>query len=213
MRRGIGLEHPDPSRGTGALAWLHSLHNAILRTRVTVGGAPVPLQLGLAALRDRLADLRGRGGRLWWAANGGSAALASHLSQDLLMRCGVFSSVLSDAALLTCVANDYGYDQVYARPLKMLMREGDLLIAVSSSGNSVNILKAVEVARSGGVEVVAFSAFDEGNRLNHVPTAISFHLPSHCYGHAEVGHEALVHAVIESLAEASRSAEAQLEEL
>lgn len=185
--------------GPACLIWLDELHGAVRAASARTPQGSLSLEAGLEALHDLMAAARECGARVWWAANGGSAALASHLSQDMLMRCAIASSVLGDAPLLTCAANDYGYGQVYALPLGVLMRAGDVLIAVSSSGESPNVLNAVATAQRMGAQVAAFSGFAPGNRLGQAGADLSFHVPAHDYGHVEIAHEALIHAVIERL--------------
>ncbi len=86
--------------------------------------------------------------------NGGSAAIASHQAVDLWKNGGIKAFAFNDASLLTCIGNDYGYDQVFAKPIEMFAKPGDLLIAVSSSGKSQNIVKAVESAKKVGCQVI-----------------------------------------------------------
>ena len=194
-------DNPTTGEPHASMAWLQSLSDTLAVTEAKVDGVPVDLQTGLDALLAELTSARVRGGRIWFAANGGSAALASHISQDFVMRCGLSSLVLSDPALMTCAANDHGYTQVYAKPLGVHLRTGDLLIAISSSGNSDNILAAVELATAQNARVVTLSAFERDNRLNRHGGAVGFYLPTQNYGVAEIGHEALLHAVIEVAAQ------------
>ena len=181
------------------LDWIEQLHTAITDSRCRVKGKDVSLSAGLEAVTDtlRLARLENVG--VWWVGNGGSAALCSHLSQDLLNKIGLRSMTMSDAALLTCMANDYGYAEIYRKPLTVLAREGDVLIAVSSSGNSENILRCVDLAQDKGMTVITVSGFSANNPLRERPAEVSLYLPCELYGHAEVGHEALLHSVIETL--------------
>lgn len=179
--------------------WLTSLQTAILNSNCRVEEKDTDLAEALTAVQDRIIAVREKRKTVWWVGNGGSSAICSHLSQDLLNKLGVRSLSFSDAPLITCMANDYGYENVYARPLGVLLSEGDLVIAISSSGNSKNILQCVELAASKQADVVALSSFDPENRLRKMRTAVSIHLPAELYGIAEVGHEALIHAALETL--------------
>ena len=192
----------DAPRGTGhvCLGWLRGLSAVLAAAEARIGADPVALEAGLDALIAEFRRAGRDGARVWWVANGGSASLASHISQDLVMRCGLSSSVITDPALMTCAANDHGYGQVYARPLAVHLRAGDLLIAVSSSGNSENIVAACDLALARRARLVALSAFGRDNRLNAFPAAVSLYLPTRNYGHAEIGHESLLHSVIDALA-------------
>ncbi len=101
-------------------------------------------------------------GTIFWCGNGGSASESSHLATELV---GRFKenrrslpsiSLNADSTALTCIANDFGYDEIYARQLQGLSKPGDLLIVLSTSGNSRNIVRALEQARDSNVQTVAF---------------------------------------------------------
>ena len=124
---------------------------------------------GLTALRpaiDRasqmiLATLQ-RGGKLLIAGNGGSAAEAAHFSTELVGRYQKSRRALpaialsSDSSLITCIGNDYGFDQVFSRQIAGLAKPGDLVVVLTSSGNSANILAALAEAKKLGLESLAF---------------------------------------------------------
>lgn len=181
------------------LQWFEQLHSTILSARAKVGGREATLADGLKAAGEELVSARERQASVWWVGNGGSSALCAHLSQDLLNKLSLRSMAMADAALLTCMANDFGYPEVYARPLRTLIRPGDLLIAISSSGRSANILNAVQAAAERQLRVITLSAFKDDNPLWKHPAAVSFYVDCSLYGHAEVGHGALLHSVIETL--------------
>ncbi|WP_158089561.1 SIS domain-containing protein [Magnetofaba australis] len=181
------------------MEWFDALHGALTQSQCRIQGEPAELAAGLNTLGQLLAQTQRDGASVWWAGNGGSAALCSHLSQDLLNKLGIRSQTINDPALLTCMSNDYGYEQVYARPLSVLARPGDLALLISSSGASANILNAARWARDNGLKLATLSAFKADNPLFALPADAAFYLPCSLYGHAEVGHEALIHAVIESL--------------
>lgn len=103
-----------------------------------------------------------RGGKLLICGNGGSAAEAAHFATELVGRYARTRRSLpaialaSDGSLLSCIGNDFGFEQVFARQVSGLAHEGDLLVALTSSGNSANIVAALNEARKLGVESVAF---------------------------------------------------------
>lgn len=110
------------------------------------------------------------GGKIWLAGNGGSAADAQHLAAELSGRFYLDRKSLPAEALhvnssfMTAVANDYGFDKVYARMLQGCAHKGDVLFAISTSGNSANILEAVEMAKSLGMHVIALTG-ETGGKL------------------------------------------------
>ncbi len=100
-----------------------------------------------------------RGGLLMSCGNGGSMCDAMHFAEEWTgrfrgNRAALSAIAFSDPSQLTCIANDFGYDEVFARSVEAYGKEGDLLVAISTSGNSPNIIKAVEMARSKGIQVV-----------------------------------------------------------
>ena len=109
-----------------------------------------------------------RGGTLFFCGNGGSAADAQHLATEYVVRymrsrrAYPAVALTTDSSLLTAAGNDLGFEQVFARQVDALAKPGDLLIIHSTSGNSPNVLRAAEVARTKEVKVLAFSARDGG---------------------------------------------------
>lgn len=124
-----------------------------------------------------------RGGTLFFCGNGGSAADAQHMATEYVVRFArnrrAYPAVAltTDTSLLTAAGNDLGFDHIFSRQVEALARPGDLLVIHSTSGNSPNVLKAAEAARSKGVEVLALTARDGGalaRLANHnivVPTS------------------------------------------
>jgi D-sedoheptulose 7-phosphate isomerase len=144
---------------------------------------------------------RETGATVFFIGNGGSAATASHFANDLAIGCNDYDrpfrvvSLTDNVAVLTAIANDFGYEDVFLRQLRVLAKRGDVLVAISASGNSPNLLKAFEFARTAGVKTVALTAFDGGKMKQiadegvHVPTE-----PKE-YGPAEDAHMILDHLV------------------
>lgn len=178
--------------------WLDKLNTVLSEVECRQNGDQISFDAAVEGVGKIFLKSLENGAFVWWAANGGSASICSHLSQDLMNKIGIKSFFGSDPSLITCMANDYGYDQVYARPLKTLASEKDVLIAISSSGNSANIINAANLSIEKGMELISFSGFDATNKLYSLNKGVSFYLPSKLYGIVEVGHEALLHSIIES---------------
>jgi D-sedoheptulose 7-phosphate isomerase len=148
-----------------------------------------------------LVRTRDEGGLIYFFGNGGSAATASHFVNDIAIGSRSwerpFRAVcLSDNdAVLTGIANDFGYDRVFVQQLQGHLRADDLVVAISVSGNSPNVLAAVEYARSCGVRVVGLTGFD-GGRLRELAD-VAVHVPTNAgeYGPAEDAHMVLDHLV------------------
>lgn len=124
--------------------------------------------------------------------NGGSAAIASHIQNDLCKAVGVRAMVFNEPPLLTALSNDHGYNCVFEKPVELWSEPGDLLIAISSSGKSENILRAVQFSRKGGCQILTFSGFQPDNPLRQQGD-LNFYVPSETYGLVEAAHLALTH--------------------
>ena len=115
---------------------------------------------GIERAGELLVQSLSKGGIIAWCGNGGSAADAQHLAAELIGRFkkerGPLASIAltTDTSILTCVGNDYGYDQVFSRQVQGLLSSKDILVAISTSGNSPNVLEAVRVARAKGITTI-----------------------------------------------------------
>lgn len=136
------------------------------------------------------------GHKVMFVGNGGSAGIASHLAIDFSKNGGMRAQAFNDPSSLTCLGNDYGYEHVFAKQVEFHGRPGDLLIAISSSGKSPNILAAVAEARKLGCKVVTFSGFGDDNPLRTTGD-INFFVRSGEYGFVEVAHLTLCHAILD----------------
>ncbi len=136
-------------------------HRALFTTLDSLGPT-------VALAGERMAATLREGGKILFCGNGGSAADAQHLAAELTGRfiedraplAGI--ALTTDSSALTCIGNDYGYDHVFDRQLRALGREGDCLVAISTSGNSANVLVAVESARAMGIHVIGLLGRDGG---------------------------------------------------
>ena len=137
-----------------------------------------------------------QGGKIIFAGNGGSAGIASHMATDYSKNGGLRAWAMNDGSMLTCLANDYGYEQVFAKQIEFHGRPGDMLVAISSSGRSANILAAVKAARKLGCTVLTLSGFKPDNPLRKTGD-MNIHLDSAAYGYVEIGHLALCHAILD----------------
>jgi D-sedoheptulose 7-phosphate isomerase len=130
--------------------------------------------------------------------NGGSSGIVSHGAIDFLNACGFKAQALTDNSLLTCMANDYGYENVFAQPFKTLIEKEDVVIAISSSGKSANIVNACKVAKQKGAQVITFSGFKSDNPLRKEGD-YNFWVDSNNYGIVEIGHSLLLHHITDQL--------------
>ena len=133
-----------------------------------------------------------QGNKVIIIGNGGSAAIAAHTANDLINMGHVSALSLSNPAELTCMANDYGYENAYMRLIDVHAKKGDILIGISSSGKSKNILKAVDCAKEIGCYIWTLSGFDQDNPLRELGD-LNLYVPSHQYGQVELCHQIILH--------------------
>jgi len=169
-----------------------------MRTAVATDGhgKNVALDIAIEWSVNIARRVTGQGNKVIFAGNGGSAAIASHMATDYSKNGGLRAWSMNDASMLTCLANDYGYDQVFAKQIEFHGRPDDLLVAISSSGKSANILAAVTVARKLGCSVLTMSGFAPDNPLRATGD-MNLYLNSPSYGYVEIGHLALCHAIVD----------------
>jgi D-sedoheptulose 7-phosphate isomerase len=151
-----------------------------------------------------------RGSSIYFIGNGGSAATASHFVNDISI--GVKSikkpfraiSLCDNQAVITAIANDYGYEYIFSQQLSVLLKKDDVVVAISASGNSLNLLKAIDIAKQKKAITVGLTAFD-GGKLKEV-VDVSVHVPTEIgeYGPAEDAHMMLDHLVTSYLTNEQR---------
>lgn len=139
------------------------------------------------------------GKKIIFIGNGASAAISSHMASDFWKNCGIRSITFNDSSLLTCISNDYGYQHVFEKPIEMFADEGDILIAISSSGSSQNIIRGAKKALNRDCKLVTLSGFKEDNELRSLGH-INFYVPSSSYGQVEIIHQAICHCILDILA-------------
>jgi D-sedoheptulose 7-phosphate isomerase len=145
-------------------------------------------------LQERLAQLKKDHKNLYIVGNGGSAGVAAHAVTDFFNVAKICATTLHESSLLTCMANDFGYENAIARMLGQLLNSGDIVIVISSSGNSLNMRNAASVATQTGAYVVTFTGFSSENPLRQLGH-VNFWLGSNDYGFVEVGHQFILHNI------------------
>ena len=148
-----------------------------------------------------LLEARERGATVFFIGNGGSASTASHFANDIAIGSNDYAkpfrvvSLADNAAIVTTIGNDFGFEEIFVRQLRVLGKKGDVIVAISASGNSPNLVKAFEYASAAGILTFAITAFD-GGRLKQMADS-GVHIPTGPkeYGPAEDIHMILDHLV------------------
>ena len=142
-------------------------------------------------------------GKILSCGNGGSHCDAMHFAEELTGRYrgnrpGIAAIAISDVSHISCVGNYYGYDQIFSRYVEAVGRKGDVLLAISSSGNSANVIKAIEAAKAKGITVVGLTGKDGGKMAGLVD--IEIRAPHSEYAdRAQEIHIKVIHALIDSI--------------
>jgi phosphoheptose isomerase len=194
MEGGMPWDHPfdDAEQYCGAyLDLLRRGAEAIDRTKISRA----------AAILDEVID---RSGTIFVCGNGGSAAISNHLHCDFLKgvqtgtdRLPRVISLAANIEMITAISNDIAYDEIFLYPLRTMARREDVLITVSSSGNSENVVRAAEWARENGVLTIAFTGFS-GGRTARIAD-VNIHVPVNNYGVVEDVHQSVMHILAQYL--------------
>ncbi len=151
----------------------------------------------LSLAKEKILQTHLRGQKSMIVGNGGSAAIANHFSVDMTKNAGVRCVNLNESTLITCFSNDYGYEHWIEKAIEFYGDKGDLLIAISSSGKSKNILLGVEAARKKGFStIITFSGFGAENPLRSMGD-INFWINSKAYNMVETIHQLWLLALVD----------------
>ena len=139
-------------------------------------------------------------GKILVCGNGGSAAIASHMTSDFKKNGNMKTGALLDASVVTCFGNDFGYEYMYSKQLEQIGSEGDLLVAISSSGNSMNIVNAIAEARNKKMNVITLSGFKPDNKIKGMGD-INVYVALEQYGIVESVHVTILQQVVDAILE------------
>ncbi len=157
-----------------------------------------PFYEGIELVCDLILKNKNIANKLIFIGNGASASISSHMAIDFSKNAGIRAIAFNDSALLTCISNDYGYKHVFEKPIEIFADKGDILFAISSSGNSENILAGVRAARVKGCNVITLSGFNSDNPLSLMGD-FNFYVPAQDYGPVEVIHHSICHCILHTI--------------
>jgi D-sedoheptulose 7-phosphate isomerase len=163
------------------------------------------LEPALQQAAQRLQQTFAAGHRVYACGNGGSAADAQHFAAELTGRYDQdrpgypAMALTTDTSALTSIGNDYGFDALFARQLQALGREGDTLLAISTSGNSANVVKAVEYAKANGIYTIGLLGRDGGKLADLVDLALTINTPQ--TARVQEAHILILHLLCEAFEE------------
>ncbi len=140
--------------------------------------------------------LNKNGSKVYFIGNGGSASIASHMAVDFWKNGGIKAGCFSDASMITCISNDFGFEYIFEKSILGMCNANDIIFAISSSGNSINIHKGVQTSLDLGCKVVTLSGFSSENKLRSMGD-VNFYVPSRFYGFVELVHTSICHAILD----------------
>jgi len=135
-------------------------------------------------------------GKVFIVGNGGSSSIASHVSVDFAKVANVPSNTFNNANLITCFANDYGHQNWIKEAIKAYTQKNDILILISSSGNSKNIINAAKYCNENNIPLITFSGFDKENNLAKLGN-INIHINSKNYNYIEMSHHIILVSIVD----------------
>ena len=138
-------------------------------------------------------------GKIYIVGNGGSASIASHVSVDFAKVARVKSSTFNNANLITCFANDYGYENWVTEAIKAYMNKNDMIILISSSGTSKNIVNAAKYCKKKSINLLTLSGFKKNNPLSKLGK-VNFYINSNQYNFIEMSHHIILVYLVDKFA-------------
>lgn len=180
-----------------ALQYIQGIKDIFLNTEVTNDKKKkISLEKGLKMAKELIEKVKNGNGQIIFIGNGGSAAVASHKALDFWRNIGIKGIVFSDYPRLTCLSNDEGYENLYQRQIKDFVDKKDILISISSSGKSKNILLATQEMKKKKGKIITFSGFSPKNPLRNLGD-LNFYSPSFHYNQVETVHLILLDTILE----------------
>ena len=151
---------------------------------------------GLSIWSEWVKQVSENKGLIFFCGNGASATMAEHMSSDWFQNAKVNTCTCSEIAHLTAISNDFSYEDVFAYRIQRVLTERDMLIAISSSGNSPNIVKALNTAKEKGAYCITITGMHEDNKARKLGD-LNFYVPLPTYGLVESAHAVLLHAALD----------------
>lgn len=173
--------------------YIEDVSTSLKRMQVTENsGDIISTEQGVKKWCEATVELSASNNTMFFAGNGASASMASHMSADASKNGGFRSLAFNDISMLTAVSNDISYKECFALPLQRFANPGDILVTISSSGNSPNIIRAIDAAREIGLRVITVSGMKPNNRSRQMGD-LNFYIPADTYGIVESSHQVLLH--------------------
>lgn len=172
--------------------YINTISNGLKNMICTDNEKELDADLAIEKWVDMTHALRDKRGIFFFAGNGASATMAEHFSHDCFQNGDMLTETCSETSHLTAISNDLSYEDVFSYRISKLCTENDMLITISSSGNSKNIIKAIEAAKNKRMFIVTLSGKSKDNRSRQMGN-LNFYVPLDTYGTVESAHATLMH--------------------
>jgi D-sedoheptulose 7-phosphate isomerase len=173
--------------------YIEEMRRIMLATEVTADdNVQLGAEEGFTRLVDMTGELKKSGKTLFFVGNGASAMMSSHMATDFCKNGGIKSMAFNDASLMTALGNDISYEKCFSFPLERFGQTGDMLVTISSSGNSPNVVAALQKAKDLGITRISISGMKPDNASRRLGN-LNFYVPGATYGFAESAHQVLLH--------------------
>ncbi|MCJ8330586.1 MAG: SIS domain-containing protein [Lentisphaeria bacterium] len=174
------------------LDYINQLHTLLENLEVTDSQAQIDIDDAFVTWQSEAVSLRENKQTIYLVGNGASASMASHFAADLAKNGQFHSQTLTDLSLITAISNDLSYEDVFSEPLSRRAKAGDMLVTISSSGSSPNIVKAIKTAREFEMYIVTLSGINSDNPSRKAGD-LNFYINDTDYGNVETCHAAILH--------------------
>lgn len=174
------------------------IQNGLDRMIITsITGMEISIDVGLSEWAEKVDAIRcQKNGLVFFCGNGASATMAEHMSHDWFQHALVNTTTCAETAHITAVSNDLSYDDVFSYRIERILTEKDMLVAISSTGNSSNIVKAIDAAKLKGAFVITLSGKKPDNKIRSMGD-LNFYVPLEHYGEVESAHAVLLHCALD----------------
>lgn len=169
------------------------LHDLICQAEGSLNGKTISIDDAMDRWIKKTHSVAENGNKIFFIGNGASATMAEHLGFDAMQNGNLKTINFSETSYITAVSNDFSYADVFLLKLQRMAEPGDLLISISSSGNSPNVVKALEYAKANGIYSITVSAMEPNNH-SRLLGDIGIYVPAQTYGLAESLHGAIMHS-------------------
>lgn len=180
--------------------YYEEVYDGLQNMIVTMGQKEVSLDEGIDLWVEKARAVQAQGGMIFFCGNGASCSMAEHMSHDWFQNAKVNTYTVSETAHITAISNDISYADVFAYRIERVLSEKDILVTVSSSGNSPNVVRAIEEAKKKGAFVITVSGKKADNQSRKLGD-LSFYVPLDTYGLVESAHAVLLHDALDTYLE------------